>query len=130
MPWILHSAQATKMLSPLQKNGLLQRKKRPHGLTKCNHRDPQIDDLVQRDFTATVPGIKYLSDITQIKCLDGKLYLTAVLNCYDGTVVGFAMKHYMHISLCCDALRDVVSHDGYQKNLILHSDHGSQYTSQ
>lgn len=33
-------------------------------------------------------------------------------------------------SLCCDALRDAVSRYGYQKGLILHSDHGSQYTSQ
>lgn len=113
-----------------KENGLLQRKKRPHGLTKCNHRDPQSDDLVQRDFTAVMPGIKYLSDMTQIKCADGKLYLAAVLDCYDGAVVGFSMKHHMRASLCCDALRDAVSRYGYQKGLILHSDHGSQYTSQ
>ena len=113
-----------------KENGLLQRKKSPHGLTKCNHRDPQSDDLVQRDFTAVMPGIKYLSDMTQIKCADGKLYLAAVLDCYDGAVVGFSMKHHMRASLCCDALRDAVSRYGYQKGLILHSDHGSQYTSQ
>lgn len=43
-----------------KENGLLQRKKRPHGLTKCNHRDPQSGDLVQRDFTARKLGVKYL----------------------------------------------------------------------
>ena len=48
-----------------KENGLLQRKRRPHGLTKCNHRDPQSDDLVQRDFTARKPGVKYLSDINR-----------------------------------------------------------------
>lgn len=113
-----------------KENGLLQRKKRPHGLTKCNHRDPQSEDLVQRDFTAAAPGIKYLSDITQIKCADGKLYLAAVLDCYDGAIVGFAMKCHMRAGLCGDALRNAVSRYGYQKGLILHSDHGSQYTSQ
>lgn len=113
-----------------KENGLLQRKKRPHGLTKCNHHDPQSDDLVQRDFTAATPGIKYLSDMTQIKCADGKLYLAAVLDCYDGAVVGFSMKHHMRASLCCDALHDAVSRYGYKKGLLLHSDHGSQYTSQ
>ena len=61
-----------------KENGLLQRKKRPHGLAKCNHRDPQSDDLVQRDFTARKPGVKYLSDITA----DGRLYLAAVMDCY------------------------------------------------
>ena len=113
-----------------KENGLLQRKKRPHGLTKCNHRDPQSEDLVQRYFTAAAPGVKYLSDITQIKCVDGKLYLAAVLDCYDGAIVGFAMKRHMRADLCGDALRNAVSRYGYQKGLILHSDHGSQYTSQ
>lgn len=113
-----------------KENGLLQRKKRSHSLTKCNHRDPQSDDLVQRDFTAATPGIKYLSDITQFKCADGKLYLAAVLDCYDGALVGLSMQNHMRASLCCNALRDAVSRYGYQKGLILHSDHGSQYTSQ
>ena len=81
-------------------------------------------------FTARKPGVKYLSDITQIKCADGRLYLAAVMDCYDGAVVGFSMKHHMRASPCCDALHDAVSRYGYQKGLILHSDHGSQYTSQ
>ena len=84
---------------------------------------------MQRDFTATMPGIKYLNDITQIKCADGKLYLAAVLDCYDEAIVGFSMKHPMRAGLCCDALHNAVSRYGYQKGLILHYDHGSQYTS-
>ena len=36
----------------------------------------------------------------------------------------------MRAGLCGDALRNAVSRYGYQKGLILHSDHGSQYTSQ
>ena len=67
-----------------KENGLLQRQKHPHGLTKCNHRDPQSDDLVQRDFTARKPDVKYLSDITQIECADGRLYLAAVMDCMMG----------------------------------------------
>lgn len=113
-----------------RENGLLQRRRHPHSLTKRNRRDLQSGDLVQRDFTAAKPGVKYLSDITQIQCADGKLYLAAVLDCYDGAIVGFSMKHHMHADLCCDALRDAVSRYGYQQGLILHSDHGSQYTSQ
>ena len=51
-------------------------------------------------------------------------------DCYDGAIVGFAMKRHMRAGLCGDALRNAVSRYGYQKGLILHSDHGSQYTSQ
>ena len=113
-----------------RENHLLMRKKRPHSLTKRDFRAPQSDDLVQRDFTAPMPGSKYISDMTQINCADGKLYLAAILDCFDGAVVGYAMRTHMRTSLCCNALRDAVSRYGYQPGLILHSDHGSQYTSQ
>ena len=56
-------------------------------------------------------------------------YLAAVLDCYDTAIVGFSMQHHMRASLCCDALRDAVNRFSYQNGLILHSDHGAQYTS-
>lgn len=111
-----------------KENHLLMRKKRSHSLTRVDPRALQSDDLGRRDFTASEPGMKYISDITEIKCADGKLYLAAILDCFDGAAVGFAMRTHMRASLRCDALRDVVSHYGYQPGMILHSDHGSQYT--
>ena len=105
-------------------------KKRPNSLTKADYYTSQNDDLVRRDFTAPAPGTKYISDMTEIKCADGKLYLAAILDCFDGAVVGYAMRPHMRASLCCDAFRNAVSRYGYQNGLILHSDHGSQYTSQ
>lgn len=113
-----------------KENHLLVHKKRPHSMTKANLHALQSDDLVRRDFTASAPGTKYISDMTEIKCADSKLYLAAILDCFDGTIVGYSMRTHMRASLCCDALRDAVSRYGYQNGLILHSDHGSQYTSQ
>lgn len=112
-----------------KENQLLMRKKRPHSMTKADSRAPQSDDLVRRDFAAAAPGVKYISDMTEIKCADGKLYLAAILDCFDGAVIGYAMRTHMRAGLCCDALRDAVSRYRYQAGLILHSDHGSQYTS-
>ena len=112
-----------------KENHLLMHKRHPNSLTKADSYTSQNDDLVRRDFTASAPGTKYISDMTEIKCADGKLYLAAILDCFDGTIVGYAMRPHMRASLCCDALRDAVSRYGYQNGLILHSDHGSQYTS-
>ena len=70
-----------------------------------------------------------LSDITQINCADGKLYLAAIMDCFDGAIVGLSMNTHMRASLCSDALRDAIIRYGYTLNMILHSDHGSQYTS-
>lgn len=105
-------------------------KRHPNSLTKADSYTSQNDDLVRRNFTAPAPGTKYISDMTEIKCADGKLYLAAILDCFDGAVVGYAMHPHMRASLCCDAFRNAVSRYGYQTGLILHSDHGSQYTSQ
>ena len=110
-------------------NGLLTRKKRPQSLTTCDQHAPQSDDLVRRDFTASAPRVKCLSGITQIKCADGKLYLAALMDCFDGAIVGFSMNTHMRASLCCTAVRDAVARYGYEGKLILHSDHGVQYTS-
>ena len=83
---------------------------------------------MQQDFTAPAPGMKYLSDITQIKFADGKLYLAAILDCFDGAIVGFSMQTHMRADLCCAALSNAVSRYGYQHDLILHSEYtGRKY---
>lgn len=43
---------------------------------------PVHDDLVDRDFTATAPNVKWLTDITEHSTSEGKLYLCAVKDCY------------------------------------------------
>ena len=105
-----------------KENGLLTRRKRPRSVTKYNFHAPESDDFVKHDFTAQTLGTKCLSDITQIKCKDGKLYLAAVLDCYDGAIIGYAMGARMTADLCCKALSAAISCCGYEKDMIVHSD--------
>ena len=48
---------------------------------------PAPDNLVNRDFTAPAPNVKWLTDVTEIKARDGKVYLSPMIDCYDGMVV-------------------------------------------
>jgi len=112
-----------------RENGLLHRKKTPRGMTKRNNKDPLSEDLIQRDFKAVSPNAKWLSDITEMKCRNGKLYLAAILDCFDGTIVGLSMNSNKKAGLCVSALENAVGRFGKRDGLILHSDHGSQYTS-
>ena len=75
-----------------KENHLLMHKKRPNSLTKVDSYTSQNDDLVRRNFTAPATGREYIRDMTGIKCADGKLYLAAILDCFDGAVVGYAMR--------------------------------------
>ncbi len=69
-----------------------------------------------------------LTDITEISCADGKLYLAAVLDCFDGSIQGFHMADHMRAELCEKALENACRKSG-ARGMIIHSDRGSQFTS-
>lgn len=112
-----------------RENGLLLRRRKPHGITRADPAAQSADDLVRRDFTACEPNTKWLTDITQIACKDGKLYLCGVLDCFDAGLVGFSMDTHMKTELCTAALTSAVKRFGKTQGLIVHSDRGSQFTS-
>lgn len=103
--------------------------RRPQGVTKRNDEDQLSEDLIQRDFSAVAPNRKWLGDITQVSCKDGKLYVGAVFDCFDGAIVGLSMREDMTAELCVQALESAVMRYGKSPGLIFHSDRGSQYTS-
>ena len=80
----------------MKKGGLLRAPaRRPQGLTKADAAAQKAENLIQRNFTAAAPNQKWLTDITQIPCADGKLYIVAVLDCCSGEIVGLAMDDNM-----------------------------------
>jgi transposase InsO family protein len=110
-------------------NGLLTKRRKPKSLTKSDPAAQAAEDLVKRDFTANAPGEKWLTDITEIFCKDGKLYLCGILDCFDGAIVGHSMESNMKATLCTAALTSAVARYGKRRRCILHSDRGSQHTS-
>ena len=114
----------------MKKGNLLKSAKhRPNGLTKADITAQKADNLIRRDFTAEAPNRKWLTDITQIPCLDGKLYIAPIMDCFNGEIVGLAMDDNMKKELCIRAFESAC-HFKNARGMILHSDRGSQYTSQ
>src|SRR5699024_10265001 len=83
-------------------------------------------DLVQRDFTATAPGQKFVGDITYIHTWQGFLYLATVIDCYSKKVVGHAMADHMRAELVVQALDNAAATTIIQPHAIFHSDKGVQ----
>lgn len=111
--------------------GLIHKSRRlPNGLTKADIKAEKTQNLIKRDFKADKPNRKWLTDITEIACKVGtKLYLCVVFDCYNGEIIGMAMADNMEANLCCNAIKDAFKKTKAGSGVIIHSDAGSQYTS-
>lgn len=112
-----------------QGNLLHESRRSPDGLTKADKRADRPDNILQKDFTASEPDTKWLTDITQVQCSDGILYIAPVLDCYRAEVVSLAMDTNMKKELCIKAICDAYTLRNPGDGVIIHSDAGSQYTS-
>lgn len=97
--------------------------------TDSNHDQPIADNLLQQDFSATAPNQKWVTDITYIQTGEGWLYLAAIIDLFSRRVVGWAMSSTMETSLVLTALDMALGNRSPGKDLVHHSDRGSQYAS-
>ena len=104
---------------------LLHLRRTPRGITKATTEIEEKEKLIKRNFKSDKPFTKLLTDITQIQCIDGKLYISAILDCYNGEIVALEMRNNMKKELCNNTIKQLSN----VRNAVLHSDRGSQYTS-
>jgi transposase InsO family protein len=88
---------------------------------------PSHDDLVKRDFTATTPNQLWLSDLTEHRTREGKLYVCAIKDVFSNRIVGWAIDERMKARLVVAAIEMAVARRGDVAGCILHSDRGSQF---
>ena len=88
------------------------------------------EDLVRRAFTAEAPDRLWVSDITEHGTEEGKVYCAAVMDAYSRRIIGHSIDLRQRTPLVVDAMAmAVVRRDPKYQETILHSDHGTQYTS-
>ena len=107
---------------------LHERRRRPKGLTKPDPQAMAAENLLHQDFGADRPWQKLLTDITQTQCADGKLYISPIMDCFNGEILSLCMDNNMRKELCIDTLKAAAGRFPI-RGAILHSDRGSQYTS-
>ena len=87
------------------------------------------DDLVCRDFRRNAPDQLWLTDITEHPTREGKVYCCVVLDAHSRRVVGWSIDTHQASSLVTNALSMAVSNRAPRAGTVIHSDHGSQFTS-
>jgi putative transposase len=88
-----------------------------------------IPDLVNRDFTAQVPGGKMVGDINYIPTWQGWAFLATVIDCATRKVIGWAVDDNYRTSLITSAIQMAARNVDLPADAIFHSDRGSNYTS-
>ena len=105
---------------------------RPTARDKAAARAP---DLLDRDFTAPAPNRVWVTDFTYVRCWSGFVYTAFVVDVFAQRIVGWHVHATRHADLVMIPLRIALwqrDHDGNPpayKELICHSDAGTQYTS-
>ncbi|MEO7259845.1 MAG: IS3 family transposase [Jatrophihabitantaceae bacterium] len=90
---------------------------------------PVHEDLVARRFTAAGPNRLWLTDLTEHRTSEGKLYLCAVKDVYSNRIVGYSIGDRMKASLAVAALRMAIRRRNCPTGTVVHSDRGSQFRS-
>lgn len=97
--------------------------------TDSNHNKPIYENQLARQFKASSPNERWVSDITYIPTVEGWLYLAVIMDLFSRRIVGWSMSHRLKESLVIDALKMALFRRKINSNLLIHSDRGSQYAA-
>lgn len=89
---------------------------------------PSPENLINRDFHVKAPNVKWLADITEFQIPAGKVYLSPIIDCFDGMVISWSIGTQRDAGLVNTMLDAAIGtvDDGEQRPII-HSDRGAHY---
>ena len=97
--------------------------------TDSRHTLPVAENLLAQDFSVERPNEVWTADITYVPTAEGWLYVAAIKDLFAGEIVGRAFGERMTTDLIVGALAQAVATRRPSRDLIHHSDRGSQYCS-
>ena len=90
------------------------------------HRYPNVLD---RDFSASRPNQKWVTDVTYIHTQQGWAYLSTIKDLYDGFIVAHQFERHNSVGLVTKTVKQAQKKEKVTGGIVLHSDQGHQYTS-
>jgi putative transposase len=105
------------------------RRRRFRATTDSRHSFPVAPNVLMREFHVEAPNTAWVTDITYVATQEGWLYLAVILDLFSRRVVGFAMSDRITRELVLEALHRALAQRPGVRDLIHHSDRGSQYAS-
>ena len=131
--WIMRETGQTvnhkAILRIMNKYGLLSQIRRRRKYAQYSQVLYRYDNALNRDFYATLPNQKWVTDISHIHTKQGVLYLSVIKDLFDNSIVAYKMGTEQTVNLVIDTIRKAKQNETVTAELQLHSDQGAQYTS-
>jgi transposase InsO family protein len=125
---VINHKKVARLMKAARIAGL--RLRRKHRTTISDPAATKAPDLVGRVFTADAPNQKYVGDITYLPVGGGRFcYLATLIDLASRRLAGWAVADHMRTDLVLDALTAAERTRGSLAGAVIHTDHGSQYTS-
>lgn len=116
-----------RLMKDLNIKSIRVKKFRPSSSSKD---DTDRPNLLNRDFSTKDINEKWVTDITYIHTVsDGWCYLASVMDLHSRKIIGYSFSKNMTTQITLDALNEAYNDQKPNKGVIIHSDRGSQYTS-
>ncbi len=88
---------------------------------------PAVPNLLNRDFHACAPNTKWLTDLTEVHIPAGKVYVSPIVDCFDGLVVAWTIGARPDANLVNTMLDHAVQTLQPDEHPVIHSDGGAHY---
>ena len=120
------------VLRIMKKYGLLSEIRRRRKWVNLGQQVHKYENLLNRQFRADNPNVKWVTDISYIHTKEGVLYLSMIRDLYDNSIVAYKTSSRQTVNLVLDTIRLAMKKEKKRvaAELQLHSDQGFQYTSQ
>lgn len=100
---------------------------RPKKYRSYRGQQAKVPNILSRQFQAQQPNQKWVTDVTEFNVRGEKLYLSPVLDLYNGEIVSYAMQRRPHFPLVSSMLKKALAKLSGKEAPLLHSDQGWQY---
>jgi len=116
----------------MKKYGLLAEIRRRRKWVNLGQQVHRYENLLKRQFNASGPNSKWVTDISYIQTKEGVLYLSMIRDLYDNSIVAYKTAAQQTVNLVLDTIRLAMKKEKKRvaAELQLHSDQDFQYTSQ
>jgi len=91
--------------------------------------DKPSDNIINRNFKSDKPLEKIVTDVTEFKIFNRKVYLSAILDLYNNEVIEYKISNRGDLKLVASTVDNLIKNNNNLCNTIFHSDQGFQYTN-